>query len=184
MADRHVVFLDACALYPGLVRETLLAAGEAGAVRPTWSPRVLEEWRLAALRDGADEAALAAALAEMAMRFPDAVIQPDPELEARLELPDAADRHVLAGAVAAGAEALVTFNLRDFPVRRLARFGIQPRHPDSLLWEILSGADPGLVTAWRMIFAAANAGEPREARKLLKKARLSRFGKAWEAMVS
>jgi hypothetical protein len=47
-----------------------------------------------------------------------------------LELPDADDRHVLAAAIRAGAQLIVTNNLRDFPAAVLDRFGIEAVHPD------------------------------------------------------
>ncbi len=72
------VFLDACVLYPSLVRAILLGAAEAGLYAPLWSRRVLDEWRIAAaakLGLAAEDAARAAQ-AEMAARFPAARVEP------------------------------------------------------------------------------------------------------------
>jgi len=38
------VVLDACVLYPPVLREILLGAASAGLYDPLWSERILEEW--------------------------------------------------------------------------------------------------------------------------------------------
>lgn len=48
-------------------------------------------------------------------------------------LPDADDRHVLAAAICGHADAIVTFNLADFPPAALAPFGVEALHPDDFL---------------------------------------------------
>ena len=69
---------------------------------------------------GARGAAIASGeIALLRARWPDAEIPADQALEARLFLPDPADCHVLAAAIAGGAEAVVTLNLRDFPTRQM-----------------------------------------------------------------
>lgn len=50
-----------------------------------------------------------------------------------LTLPDPDDRHVLAAAIRAGADAIVTFNLRHFPDQALAPYGIEAIHPDDFV---------------------------------------------------
>ena len=43
------------------------------------------------------------------------------------------DRHVLAAAVAASAEVIVTFNLNDFPTEACRPHEIEAMHPDEFL---------------------------------------------------
>ncbi|MER7725308.1 hypothetical protein [Streptomyces sp. NPDC096323] len=50
-----------------------------------------------------------------------------------LELPDKDDRHVLATAIRAKAQVIVTFNLKDFPADALAPWDVEAVHPDAFL---------------------------------------------------
>ena len=61
--------------------------------------------------------------------IPGALIENYEELIEGLKLPDADDRHVLAAAIKAGAETIVTSNLKDFPAGVLATYGIEARVP-------------------------------------------------------
>lgn len=173
------VFLDACVLYPPLVRRLLLGAAAAGFFTPAWSARVLAEWRIAiAAKQGltAEDAAIEAQAA-MRARFPKAEIGAEAFSEADFLLPDPADAHVLAAAVASGAGVLVTFNLRDFPRRALAVHGIELRHPDGFLWELWSHDPARMAPVIEAALATGGAGAD-QARTLLKRAKLPRFGKA------
>jgi len=49
-----------------------------------------------------------------------------------LSLPDPSDRHVLAPAIHAAADCIVTFNVRDFPAAELETWGIEATRPDEL----------------------------------------------------
>jgi predicted nucleic acid-binding protein len=176
------VLIDACVLFPTVPRALLLGSAGAGLIAPLWSTRILEEWRRAVLRAHPEQGGQASAeIASARAAFPDAEIAVPDGMEDALSLPDENDRHVLAAALAGRAELLVTRNLRDFPPRTLARHGVQPRAPDSLLLELL-GAHPGVVAH---LAAPVLEGMGRASglgpREILKRSGLPRFGKALEA---
>lgn len=50
-----------------------------------------------------------------------------------LQLPDADDRHVLAAAIRSSAQAIITFNLKDFPGDMLGQYNIEAMHPDAFI---------------------------------------------------
>ncbi|MEO1774405.1 MAG: PIN domain-containing protein [Pseudomonadota bacterium] len=178
-ADRRW-FLDACVLYPQLLREIVLGAAQAGLITPFWSPRVLEEWRIAAARAGgmAAEAEVRSLTAEMAAAFPDAEVEPDPAVLAALVLPDAADVHVAAAAATAEA-AILTLNIRDFPARRLAGHGLAAVHPDGALWALCGDAPEALAPVIDQALARLSRPQTDSGRNALKRSGLPRLGKAW-----
>ncbi|MGY6633235.1 MAG: RSP_2648 family PIN domain-containing protein [Alkalilacustris sp.] len=169
--------LDACVLYPSVGREVLLGVAAAGLIVPLWSARILAEWAHAAARRGDDPVPpIAAARAA----FPAAEIVAPEGLEARLSLPDRADTHVLAAAIAGGATGIVTANLRDFPAATLAPHGLRAEAPDTLLmrlWLAHPAAVEGAVAA-AAARAEALSGQPRPLRALLRRAGFPRLGKA------
>ncbi|MEM8730932.1 MAG: PIN domain-containing protein [Pseudomonadota bacterium] len=174
------VVLDACVLYPTVMREMLLAAARTGAFQPLWSARILEEWARAAEKLGPVGAAQARGeVALLRAHWPDAEVPAAPALEARLWLPDPADIHVLAVAVAGSAEAIVTLNAKDFPRHILAEEGVERRDPDGFLMALLAQDSAGLAEAGAQVLAQAQAMDAGwTMRALLKKARLPRLGKA------
>lgn len=134
IADRFVVVLDANVLYPFRTRDALLRFAEAGLFRARWSERIQAEWKTALLRSKPDtEASLDAQIAAMHRAFPEACVTGAEGLIDSLNLPDPEDRHVLATAIRAGAEHIVTENLRDFPADALQQYGITAVSADDFL---------------------------------------------------
>ncbi len=173
--------LDACVLFPTVLREILQGAAAAGLYQPVFSDRILREWVLATRKLGPEAEAVAtgeAALLRAA--FPRAVERERPEIEARLLLPDPDDRHVLAVAVAAGADAIVTFNAADFPGHVLAEEGITRRDPDGFLWQLQSQRPEVMARVVEEVRARAErlSGRPVDLKWLLKRVRLYRLAKA------
>lgn len=173
--------LDACVLFPTLTRDLLLDAAAAGVFTPLWSDRIIGEWTHAAGKH-TDPSLVAVEAALLTDRWPGAILALPEGLEQTLSLPDPDDRHVLAAAIAGQAEAIVTFNLRDFPGRTLAQYQIQPYHPDVFLKEALRDAQPQMLEAVRTRLAALGSEGP-SPRAIFKRARLPRFGKAVDALL-
>jgi hypothetical protein len=65
---------------------------------------------------------------------PDCLITGFEELIGGITLPDPNDRHVLAAAIKADCDAIITFNLKDFPEPILDKYGIEAQHPDEFIW--------------------------------------------------
>lgn len=167
--------LDACVLFPTVLREILIGAATAGLYQPVWSQRILDEWRHAADRQGL-EAGVEIALLES--RLPQAGVAPSGGAEG-LDLPDPADRHVIEAALAAGAQTIVTANLRDFPRGALAALGLQAVHPDEFLRDLYLRAPEPLLAAVEATEARARAAGAALTRKeLMRRARLPRLAKA------
>lgn len=173
--------LDACVLYPTILREILQGAAEAGLYQPVFSERILREWVLATAKLGPAAPVIAEGeAASLRAAFPRALIREHPEIEARLVLPDPNDQHVLATAIASGADAIVTFNAQDFPGHVLAAEGITRRDPDGFLWELQSRNPDVVARIVEAVRAKAEAisGQPQALKPLLKRARLFRLAKA------
>lgn len=173
--------LDACVLYPTVLREILQGAGQMGLFQPVFSDRILREWVLATAKLGPAAPAIAEGeAATLRAAFPRALIREQPQIEARLLLPDPNDVHVLATAIASGADAIVTFNAQDFPGHLLAAEGITRRDPDGFLWELQSRHPEKMTRVVETVRAKAESisGQPVALKPLLKRARLYRLAKA------
>jgi predicted nucleic acid-binding protein len=176
--------LDACVLYPPVLRDLLIGVAAVGVFRPVWSDRILEEWARATVKLGPlAEAQARGEIARLRAAFPMAMQMAAPAIEARLVLPDPNDLHVLAVAVASGADAIVTFNAVDFPRHVLAAEGLERRDPDGLLWELWSKHEGAVGAVIASVHARAEemAGQAVSLKALLKRAQLPRLAKAVQA---
>jgi predicted nucleic acid-binding protein len=170
------VMLDTCVLYPAVLRDFLLALAARGLFVPLWSDGVAAEWlHLVARRNPAEIADVKRLLMRMAARWPESRVTPGaPEM---LDLPDPADRHVLAAAIAGCADLILTDNWRDFPRPVLAAHGQRAVKPDDFVVQLWLEA-PQIVAAEVAAHWPGRAG--RDLRRALRKAGLPRLGKALE----
>lgn len=165
------VFLDTCVLFPPILRDLLLGLADAGLFVPHWSDGVAAEWLHVTARKG--EPGAAEALTRMRARWPQG--QGAAGEPALLDLPDAGDTHVLAAAIAAGAEVLLTLNLRDFPRRALAHHRLRAVAPDDFVMDLWLANNAPVESKVARVWPGL-AGD--DLRKALKKAGLPRLGKA------
>jgi len=127
-----IVVYDACVLYPAPLRDFLIWLALTGTFRARWTERIHDEWIRAVLRKYPDQAeALLRTRQLMNEAVPDCVVDGYDAIAQGIVLPDPDDVHVLAAAIRCGASVMVTFNLKDFPKRVLAQYGIEAQHPDA-----------------------------------------------------
>lgn len=145
-AGGPVALLDANVLYAATVRDLLLTLAGAALLVPRRTDEIHNEWITNLLRSRPDitPATLARTRGMMDSAFPEALVRGYEERIPSLHLPDAGDLHVLAAAIEARADLIVTFNLRDFPAAVLRRHGLLAVDPDTLVSQLLE-QEPGRV---------------------------------------
>lgn len=155
--------LDANVLYPFSLRDTLLRLAELELYAPLWSARILEETRAALLEYGITPERAERLVEKMREAFEEAEV--DEAEIARLEpamTNDPGDRHVLACAVAADSELVVTFNLDHFPNEACEPVGVEARHPDDFLLDLLDLAPEAVLATLQEQAADLNPPWPLE----------------------
>ena len=174
------LLIDACVLYPTVMREMLIGVAAAGMFEPRWSARILEEWARATRKLGPEAEVFARGeIAALQARFPMAEVAVDPQAERQFWLPDPDDIHVLAAAVAGSCDAILTVNAKDFPRNILSEEGLWRSAPDELLIGFFDEDAETVRGVAEQVLAEANrlAPETWTIRALMKKARLPKLGK-------
>jgi hypothetical protein len=67
----------------------------------------------------------------------DSLVTDFEQLIPSLTLPDPNDLHILAAAIVAEADVIVTFNLKDFPAENINQYGITAKHPDDFIADLI-----------------------------------------------
>ncbi len=131
---RYTAILDAHVLYPQLIRDTLLSLAVERLYHARWSATIHAEWTRNLAEDRPELAAkLSLVVERMNASVSDCLLTNYEKLANSIELPDPDDRHLVAAAIVGHADAIVTFNTKDFPKTVLAPYGIEVQHPDEFL---------------------------------------------------
>lgn len=163
-----VVIYDACVLYPAPTRDLLLRVARTGLVRAQWSEAILEEC-FRSIRENRPDlgpGALDRTRSLMNQAVPDCLVVGYENLVDGLTLPDPDDRHVLATAIRAGAQMIVTFNLKDFPEPTLTKYGVEAKHPDEFIVDQI-GLSAGAIVRVVIEQAQALKNPPRSVAEVL-----------------
>jgi predicted nucleic acid-binding protein len=136
------ILLDADALYPVYLRDALLRLAYAGLYQVRWSDEILDEMARNIKRKVPAERhyKIDQMVEKMNRAFPEARVTGYEGLISSMKNHEK-DRHVLAAAVRAGADVIVTSNLKDFPPKACAPYHIDVQTPDRFLchqWDLRS----------------------------------------------
>ncbi|HEX4809322.1 MAG TPA: PIN domain-containing protein [Bryobacteraceae bacterium] len=134
MTSDFLVVLDACVLVPAPLRDLLLRLAEHPRLYvPRWSDEIMREVvRTLESGIGLGPEKTGYLVSELGKHFGDAWVT-GYELLIGSMTNDPKDRHVLAAAARCGAQAIVTYNARHFPVSALEPWGIEAQAPSTIL---------------------------------------------------
>ncbi|WGS52532.1 PIN domain-containing protein [Paraburkholderia sp. D15] len=124
---------------------------------PRWSARIHDEWTRNLTARFADKSAANDAIPKiisirraMDRAFPDALVEEIPPESHEVMPVDEKDRHVVMTAVAARADAIVTFNMKDFAAEHLASsLSIDVRHPDVFIVDLIDLNEKRALAAFK-----------------------------------
>jgi len=142
-----VVVYDSCVLYPAPLRDLLMRLALTDLYRAKWTKDIHQEWIRGLLKNRPDlnEEQLQKIRKKMDLHVRDCLIEEYEDLIKSLNLPDPDDRHVLAAAIRANAQIIVTFNLSDFPAQFIDKYDIEAQHPDEFLRHLIDLAPARVI---------------------------------------
>lgn len=153
MKKQHTItaILDANVLYPAPLRDILLHLANLKCYQPKWTAVIHGEWlrNLLEKRPDLDKKRLGRTQLAMNQAFPDANIEGFEMLLKDISLPDENDVHVLAAAIKAKADKIVTFNLKDFPDYILKDYNLYAQHPDDFICSLLDHDEANVIQAFK-----------------------------------
>jgi predicted nucleic acid-binding protein len=153
--------LDACVLYPVVLRDLLLTLSAFDAFEVRWSEAILDEMTRNVLGNHpeVDRARFEERVVEaMQAAFPDALIDGYEHVIDAMDN-DPEDRHVAAAAVHAKADAIVTYNIRDFGGDVLQGHGVAVFTPTLIVGRLIE-EDPSVVALAMSAMAARKKRPP------------------------
>lgn len=136
---------------PAPLCDFLMWLALSGCFRARWSTHIHDERKRNLLRNRADLSAtqLDRTANLMDRALPDALVTGYEALIEGLTRPDPGDRHVLAVAIRCNASVIVTFDQKDFPEAVLSTYGVEARHPDVFVDNLLDLEPAAVVAAAR-----------------------------------
>lgn len=125
--------VDSCVIYPMPLCDTLLRTAEAELYQVYFSQEILDGATRNLIKKGRMTESKAKRFQEiLRINFPEAMVEVPEELVKKMTN-HPGDRHVVAAAIVAQAQVIVTSNLKHFPSSSLEAYDIKAWHPDDFL---------------------------------------------------
>ena len=142
--SQFTALFDACVLYPAPLRDLLMELALTDLFRAKWTNEIHDEWIRNLLKNRPDLTLerLQITRDKMNLHIQDSLVENYQSLIPLLALSDQDDRHVLAAAICARADVIITFNLSDFPPESVEIYGIEAQHPDEFISHLIDLAPP------------------------------------------
>ena len=139
IANNFTALIDACVLYKAPVRDLLMRLAVKDLYRAKWTNEIHDEWirNLLKNRPDIEKKRLERTRDLMNSHIRDCLVDGYQELIESLELPDKGDRHILAAAICARADVIVTCNESDFPSQNIKKYGIEVQNPDVFISHLI-----------------------------------------------
>ena len=129
-----IVLYDTDVLFPNSQRDLLIRIGLTGLVQARWTERIVDDLGVVLMRERGISAHMVDRLKLLINEsVPDCLIAGYELLIDNLKLPDPDDRHVLAAAVKAHAQVIVTNNVKDFPPDDLRPWNMEAKTADDFV---------------------------------------------------
>jgi|SRR5450755_939737 predicted nucleic acid-binding protein len=164
-----IAVYDANVLFPNTLRDLLIRIAQAGMVQARWTNEILDEMlrALSKNRPGIAPAKRDRLRRLMNAAVRDCLVSGYEPLAEGLKLPDPDDRHVLAAAIKAGAQVIVTRNLKHFPPCDLQSWGIEAKSPDDFVLDQI-GIDGRIMATCIQQIADSRTQPPEAAEDVLR----------------
>lgn len=129
--------LDTNVIIPIEIRDLIFWFAHYELFTVKWSKHIFDEWGDVMKRHKVTNVEIKKRIAKANEAFPDAMVMKYEPLIKALTLPDKKDKHVLAAAIKAKANIIVTNNLKHFPKPYLAEFNLSAKSADDFLTDII-----------------------------------------------
>jgi predicted nucleic acid-binding protein len=122
------------------IRDLILSLAEEDLLKPLWSATIQEEWKrnLLSNRPDINPEKLERTTELMNQVFPDAQVEDYHKWIDQISTKDPNDRHVVAAAIQADADYIVTINLKDFRNIVVPAGEFEVIHPDDFIKRLIS----------------------------------------------
>lgn len=146
-------------LFPYSVRDLLVELATTEIFAARWTEQINDEWVRAVLEryPHYNPERLQRTRDRMRDAVRDCIVESYESLIPSIQLRDEDDRHVVAAAIMAGADAIITYNLGDFPSEALAPYDIEAKHPDEFLMDVVALEPQAVLAAVADILDRLNA---------------------------